>query len=54
MASKILSSVYPAQGKCNKPMGIRSLRDPARKLRFCVRDAATCQYHAGSYAKENR
>lgn len=32
--------------KCNHAMGIRSLRDSVRKLRFCQRDAASCQYHA--------
>ena len=31
--------------KCNKSMGIRSLKDPASKLRFCQRPADSCQYH---------
>lgn len=39
--------------KCNRAMGIRSLRGSVKSLRYCQRDAATCQYHGKKVAADD-
>lgn len=39
--------------KCNRAMGIRSLRGSVKNLRYCQRDAATCQYHGKKVAADD-
>lgn len=39
--------------KCNRAMGIRSLRGSGKNLRYCQRDAATCQYHGKKVAADD-
>lgn len=45
--SKTSSVIRPSNPNvCGHAMGIRSFRDSAKKLRFCLRDKATCSYHS--------